>query len=59
MQSKGQKDDRESVWGLTIEVRGKGVVRVRIRERRSNMMMDRDQTDKTMQGERKENRVHF
>lgn len=59
MQSKGQKDDRESVWGLTIEVRGKGVVRVRIRERRSNMMMDRDQTDKTMQGERKENRMHF
>lgn len=44
MQSKGQKDDRESVWGVTIEVRGKRVVRVRIRERRSNMMMDRDQT---------------
>lgn len=22
MQSKGQKDDRESVWGVTIEVRG-------------------------------------
>lgn len=41
MQSKGKKGDK-SLWEVTTELRGeKGLVRGRIRERKTNIMLDR------------------